>query len=260
MKNYYLLLGIPKTASLEEIENAFQKTSKACASGAIPEPFATRMLGDISEAYEVLKDPIRRSAYDAQNSPSPEKKFEEKPQENQIESASDQIYWKGPDMETDPEADFTPAEYLARLRVPVVIFGSLIAVVALHILCGAWMDPADYRRFSLRSSMIICFAWAGYFAARLSVVSKGWLPIWIGLCGLAHTAFTWVFLMSQYRYYGGYYGRYRYGGGRIVVYIGAFYVVSFAVCFIVAAVFLERGSFTENIRKFGRGRFKKPGW
>jgi hypothetical protein len=256
MKNYYLLLGIPKTANLEEIEHAFQKTSKACASGSIPEPFAARMLGDISEAYEVLRDPIRRSAYDAQSSPSPEKKFEEKPQRNQIESAFDQIYRKEPDMETDPEADFTPAEYLMRLRVPVVIFGSLIAVVAVHILCGAWMDPADYWRFFLRSSMIICFSWAGYFAARLSVVSKDWLPLWIGLCGLAHTAFTWAFLMSQYRYYGGY----GYGVGRMVGFIGAFYFVSFAGCFIVAAVFLEKGGFAENIRKFGRGRFKKPGW
>jgi hypothetical protein len=86
-----------------------------------------------------------------------------------------------------------------RLRIPAAVFVSLAAIVATHVLCGAWMDPADYRRFFLRSSIIVCFSWAGYFVARLSVVSKSWLTIWVGLSGIAHTAFTWPFLMSQYR-------------------------------------------------------------
>jgi hypothetical protein len=42
--------------------------------------------------------------------------------------------------------------------------------------------------------------------------------------------------------------------------VGAFYTVLFMGCFAAAAAFLERGGFMENIRKFGRGRFKKPGW
>jgi hypothetical protein len=245
MKNYYSLLGVPKTASPEEIENAYQKTAKACATGSIPEPFATRILTDIREAYTVLIDPVRRSAYDAQNADAPKKD-----KKNPAISSSDDIYWDAPEMETDPHPDFTPAEYLMRLRVPGAVFGGLVAVVVTHVLCGAWMDAADYGRFFLRSSMIGCLTWVGYFIARVSVVSKGWLSLWLGLCSFAHITFTWPFLM----------GLWRIQYGRLAGIIGAFYFVLFFGCFVAAASFLERGGFAENVRKFGRGRFKKPGW
>jgi hypothetical protein len=238
---------VPPTASQEEIESAFQKTSRACSSGSIPEPFATRIREEVSKAYIVLSDPARRSAYDSQTLSS----LEERPESDAFGDNA-----KDPEMETDPELDFTPSEYLTRGRVPAMIFGSLIVIIALHVLCGIGMGSADYWRFFLRSSIVTCISWGGYFALRLVVVSKGWLPLYIGLCGVAHAAFNWIFLMRNYIQYA-YYFR------QIAVYIFLFYTVLFSASFIVAAVALEKGSFTENmrnIRKFGQGRFKRPEW
>lgn len=64
-KNYYLILGVSSTASLEEIKAAFRRRAMELHpdhSGRESEPFL-----EIQEAYDVLSDPESRRSYD-QNS------------------------------------------------------------------------------------------------------------------------------------------------------------------------------------------------
>lgn len=64
-KNYYLILGVSSTASLEEIKSAFRRRAMELHpdhSGRESEPFL-----EIQEAYGVLSDPDRRSSYDRQS-------------------------------------------------------------------------------------------------------------------------------------------------------------------------------------------------
>lgn len=64
-KNYYLILGVRSTASLEEIKSAFRRRAMELHpdhSGRESEPFL-----EIQEAYGVLSDPERRRSYDRQS-------------------------------------------------------------------------------------------------------------------------------------------------------------------------------------------------
>jgi molecular chaperone DnaJ len=64
-KNYYLILGVSSTATLEEIKSAFRRRAMELHpdhSGRESEPFL-----EIQEAYDVLSDPDRRRSYDRQS-------------------------------------------------------------------------------------------------------------------------------------------------------------------------------------------------
>ncbi|HAW50520.1 TPA: molecular chaperone DnaJ [bacterium] len=65
-RDYYEILGVPKNASLDEIKSAYRRLAKKyhpdVASGSKKE--AEEKFKEISEAYEILSDPQKRSQYD----------------------------------------------------------------------------------------------------------------------------------------------------------------------------------------------------
>lgn len=62
-KNYYIILGIPSKSSQEEIKSAYRRLAKEFHPdhyGDNHSPFL-----NVQQAYSVLRDPVRRRAYDA---------------------------------------------------------------------------------------------------------------------------------------------------------------------------------------------------
>ena len=65
-KDYYAVLGVPKTASQAEIKKAFRKLARQHHPDANPgDAVAERKFKEINEANEVLADPDKRKKYDA---------------------------------------------------------------------------------------------------------------------------------------------------------------------------------------------------
>jgi molecular chaperone DnaJ len=63
-QDYYEVLGVPRTASDEEIKRAFRKLAKLHHPDCNREPGAEEKFKEINEAYQVLSDPEKRHRYD----------------------------------------------------------------------------------------------------------------------------------------------------------------------------------------------------
>ena len=65
-KDYYAILGVPKTAAAKDIKSAYRKLARKWHPDANPDNAkeAEEKFKDISEAYEVLGDSEKRSKYD----------------------------------------------------------------------------------------------------------------------------------------------------------------------------------------------------
>jgi len=63
-KDYYAILGIDKKANDDEIKKAYRRLARKYHPDVSKEKNAENQFKDVHEAYEVLKDPKKREAYD----------------------------------------------------------------------------------------------------------------------------------------------------------------------------------------------------
>ena len=63
-KDYYRIMGVDRDASQDEIKRAYRKLARKYHPDVSSEPDAEDRFQEVQEAYEVLKDPEKRAAYD----------------------------------------------------------------------------------------------------------------------------------------------------------------------------------------------------
>jgi len=63
-KDYYKILGLSRDASQDDIKRAYRKLARKYHPDVSSEDDAEERFKEVSEAYEVLKDPEKRAAYD----------------------------------------------------------------------------------------------------------------------------------------------------------------------------------------------------
>src|ERR1700685_714285 len=63
-KDYYEILGVTRSAGADEVKRAYRKLARKFHPDVSKEKNAEARFKEVQEAYEVLKDPEKRAAYD----------------------------------------------------------------------------------------------------------------------------------------------------------------------------------------------------
>ncbi|HVS76257.1 MAG TPA: DnaJ C-terminal domain-containing protein [Steroidobacteraceae bacterium] len=63
-RDYYKILGVTRTATAEEIKKSYRRLARKYHPDVSKEKDAEQKFKEVQEAYEVLKDPEKRAAYD----------------------------------------------------------------------------------------------------------------------------------------------------------------------------------------------------
>lgn len=63
--SFYELLGVPRSADVDQIKRAYRANMAAYHPDVNPAPNATRLTALLNEAWETLSDPTKRATYDS---------------------------------------------------------------------------------------------------------------------------------------------------------------------------------------------------
>jgi curved DNA-binding protein len=78
-KDYYSILGIERGASADDIKKAYRKLARKFHPDVSKDPQGEEKFKEVAEAYETLKDPEKRTAYDQLGSHQPGENFRPPP-------------------------------------------------------------------------------------------------------------------------------------------------------------------------------------
>jgi curved DNA-binding protein len=96
-KDYYQIMGVARDASADNIKRAYRRLARKFHPDVSKEKDAEVRFKEVGEAYEVLRDPEKRAAYDALGTRKPGEEFRPPP---------DWQFDRGPEADSGVHSDF----------------------------------------------------------------------------------------------------------------------------------------------------------
>jgi serine/threonine-protein kinase len=130
LKDYYRILQVDPVADPEVIEAAYRRLARKHHPDSNRSADATRRMQEINEAYDVLRDPIKRTQYDRRRAAS-SSSFEEETRRTRQQPAK-------AEQKREPEAEavmYGHASMLDNLQTLVGV--GIVALIVLLLGCGA---------------------------------------------------------------------------------------------------------------------------
>ncbi len=178
-KDHYAILGVPRTATKEEIEAAYRKMSQLYSPDVNGEAFAANIYRKMTEARDTLTDEGKRSAYDARLSAEaaapkpatePVRPMEMPPERESVSPeaarAFDQRAFRAAQFRAERKADLTFQDWLFRRETVAVVLGSVLLIDVLAWLFGLRLSSGGTFGFFSRSTSLAFLGWAGYCGLR----------------------------------------------------------------------------------------------
>src|SRR5438270_11981776 len=78
-RDYYKILGVTRAATADEVKKSYRRLARKFHPDVSKEKDAEARFKEVQEAYEVLKDPEKRAAYDQMGSYQPGQDFSPPP-------------------------------------------------------------------------------------------------------------------------------------------------------------------------------------
>lgn len=182
MKDYYKILELEFGADILAVKKAYRRLALKYHPDKNKEPNASQKFIEITEAYEVLRDPLKKGEYDRLY----EAYFRTKPQKQYAEQSYEQTYqqkqqeWADFGREKAKEYSSIPFEEFARrllkeISVGVSYIPNAIAIIfvvggvigLMTILPNAFEDGGGLGLF-----LLLMIVGLGYLAYRLFLVAQ----------------------------------------------------------------------------------------
>ena len=93
-KDYYKILGVNKNATAAQIKKEYRKMARKYHPDVNKDADAEQKFKEVGEAYEVLKDPEKRKAYDQYGANWKEGKQQHEYQQQYQQQYQQRIQWR----------------------------------------------------------------------------------------------------------------------------------------------------------------------
>ncbi|MBM3127308.1 MAG: hypothetical protein FJ009_01585 [Chloroflexi bacterium] len=147
MKDYYRVLQVDSLAEQEVIEAAYRRLARKYHPDNNPSSGATQQMQEINEAYDVLRDRVKRAQYDKERTTSRlgfEKDGQREKQRpaRETETARHTEYGKQPRKEKKDQHRTGEHEHVATNKINPVLIGAIILLVILALFALSNFLPA----------------------------------------------------------------------------------------------------------------------
>jgi hypothetical protein len=198
LKDPYQILRIPHNATLEEIEIAYGRFSQSYSS-----QYSQDIYAEIISAYEILKDPKQRRAYDEGYdyalSSLPDTQYVGLISSSELDNKK--ALFHEVKFQDEQIRDFTIQEYFCRWKVPAAVIASICILLFLRSLVTTLtFSKVALIHLFVTTTVCMLFTWVGFWMIRFRFTPKTLAYAFSFICSTFYAFLLYKYtLVSEFR-------------------------------------------------------------